>query len=35
MSDFQQIDARKAAEAEKRQADVKARKAPIRDRLLR
>ena len=35
MSEFDRIDARKAAEAEKRQADVEARKAPIRDRLLR
>ena len=35
MSDFQQIDARKAAEAEQRQADVEARKAPIRDRLVK
>ena len=35
MSDFQQIDARKAAEAEQRQANVEARKAPIRDRLIK
>ena len=35
MSDFNQIDARKAAEAEQRQADVEARKAPIRDRLVK
>ena len=35
MSEFDRIDARKAAEAEKRQADVEARKAPIRDRQLR
>lgn len=35
MSEFERIDARKLAEAEKRQADVEARKAPIRDRLIK
>lgn len=35
MSEFERIDAKKLAEAEKRQADVEARKAPIRDRLIK
>ena len=35
MSEFDRIDARKLAEAEKRQADVEAKKAPIKDRLIK